>query len=257
MGQHRFYNRQKPANASTTHSLSPPLSKPLSAVRFSGLWDGCEWIPHLLKPKSLKILFIYGDEFGHALLSENEGGTPVVGAAAGEIFGSEAGPEGVVKLATVGRESEDLPAGMLAEGFAGIHGGGGGERFGQDGGISQQSVEFKKDELGDGDIFARLEGFEKGGGFGVVGLILIHGGKENVRVNRDHRLARPRVSCSSAAMSCKASSGTLMPPPRTLGSCHWPCGAPAGGNRLRKSSIPRRVISASESSRSAAKAFAR
>ena len=79
-------------------------------------------VPNAGKPEVLEVLRIHGGEFGHALLGEGEGDTPVVGTAGGKHFIPQARPEGVVKRTAIGRESEDLPAGMLAKGLADIRG---------------------------------------------------------------------------------------------------------------------------------------
>ena len=105
-----------------------------------------------------------------------------------------------MELAAVGREANDLPEWMLAESLADIYGGAGGERFGENGGIPEQTVKFQQDQLADDDVLAVLERFKKG--------------------------SRRRV----------------LDIPRFDG---------------RQQSRPRRVISAGDTSRSAAKVFAR
>ena len=82
-----------------------------------------KWIPDALEAAVAEVLFVYGGEFGDALFDEDECGTPIVGAAAGEIGGTEFRPESVVEGAAVRREADDLPARVLAEGLADIGGG--------------------------------------------------------------------------------------------------------------------------------------
>ena len=116
-------------------------------------------IPDPLEAAVPEVLFVDGGEFGDALLDEEERGTPIVGAAAGEIGFSEFRPECIVKCPAVRRKTDDLPTGMLAKGLADIGGGGGREGLGKHGGVPQQHVEFEQDEFTDCDILAILEGF--------------------------------------------------------------------------------------------------
>lgn len=72
----------------------------------------------------------------------------------------------------------------------------------------------------------------------------------STRIDGDQRTGRLRSASSSPDRSCSDSKETLSPPPSTCRSCQ------AFGKRSRNSSSPRRVISASESSRSAASGVA-
>ena len=179
-------------------------------------------IPDALEAAVAEVLFVDGGELSDALLDEDERGAPIVGATAGEIGFAEFRPEGIVKCPAIRRKADDLPTGMLAEGLADIGGGGGRERLGKHGGVPQEHVEFEQDELTDGNILALLKRFEKRRSPRVMGIPDFDGGQKDVGIQRDHRSARLRLLSSSAAMSCRESKGTLMPPASTRGSAHAP-----------------------------------
>jgi hypothetical protein len=168
------------------------------------------------------------------LLDEEERGPRIVGAATGEVGFAEFRPEGIVKGATVRREADDLPTGVLAKGLADIGGGGGREGLGKHGRVPQQHLEFEQNEFTDCDVLAILERFKKcrcSRGIDVSGF---DGWQKDIGVQRDHRLARLRLLSSSAAMSRRISKGTLMPPASTRGSCHAPRAVSLFGKPVEK-----------------------
>ena len=90
---------------------------------------------------------------------------------------------------------------MVAEALTDIHGCGGREWFGHDGGIAQKIVKFHEDEFGDGHVPTLRDGFDKCSGALVIAVSSFEGRQENVGIERDHRRGRLRVDSSSAEMS--------------------------------------------------------
>jgi len=155
-------------------------------------------IPDALEAAVAEVLFVDGGKFGDALLDEEERGTPIVGAAAGEIGFAEFRPEGVMEVPTVRREADDLPTGVLAKGLADIGGGGGREGLGKHGGIPQQHVEFEQNEFTDRNILPIPEGFYKHRSPLVMGIAGFDGGQKDVGIQRNHQSAMLRVVSSES-----------------------------------------------------------
>lgn len=169
-------------------AVCPALLFPQRRCHGAGLFGrSLHRIPHLLKSKPLEVLDVGGGEFGDAEGAEGEGGAGVVDAAAGEAAGGGALPEVGVEFAAGGREAEDFPARVLAVALDDGDGLGGGERFGEDGGVSEQEVEFGEDEFAQGDVFALGEGLDE-----LARRVVLRGGfaiavKEEIGVDGEHR----------------------------------------------------------------------